>query len=496
MSVEREVYEFGDFRLDASRRALTRLTGEPIELTPKVFDVLRYLVEHAGELVEKKTLLASVWPDVIVEEHNLNKSVSVLRRALGDAADEQGYIATIPGRGYQFVRHVSTRKATPPGALADPAPATVKVVESLPADGIANAGRRSRLASWWVAGVATAAIASAVAGAWLWSTHSVTAGSVSSMSVAVLPFVSLDSPEEQYLGDGLTEELIVRLGRVPNLLVSPLTASLYFKGKTELPEAIASTLGVRYLLEGSVRRSGDHIRLGVRLIDTQRTTDPWQRTFDGARADLLTLQDQVSLAVVERLQFALLDDVRSRLTRRQTNSVEAQEHYFRARSIGQGAELDDLHRAIRYYEQATELDPRYVAAYIGWADTLLRASQFAEQSPEAHAMVARGLLQQALTLDPDAAGARAILAAMDHQSFDCDGAAAELAAGERADPGNVEVLIHLTRHYFVCDWDPAKSLDYAKRAAGRDPWAALHVTLAYYHQFDYEAALREADGLA
>jgi len=110
------VYEFGDFRLDVARRTLTRSSGGLVELKPKLFDVLRYLVEHAGELVEKKELLAAVWPGVIVEENNLNKSVSVIRRALGDDPDAQGYIATIPGRGYQFVHDVARNVARSPRA--------------------------------------------------------------------------------------------------------------------------------------------------------------------------------------------------------------------------------------------------------------------------------------------------------------------------------------------------------------------------------------------
>lgn len=127
------VYEFGDYRLDVARRTLTRLNGEPVELKPKVFDVLRCLVEHAGELVEKKTLLAAVWPDVVVEDHNLNKSVSMLRRTLGDDAEAQEFIATIPGRGYQFVRGVTSviaheqtsALAAPPSVVLQPArPAT------------------------------------------------------------------------------------------------------------------------------------------------------------------------------------------------------------------------------------------------------------------------------------------------------------------------------------------------------------------------------------
>jgi adenylate cyclase len=488
-----EVYEFGGYRLDAARRTLTRSTGEPVVLKPRVFDVLRYLVEHPGELVEKRALLAAVWPGVVVEEHNLNKCVSVLRRALGDAPEAQEYIATIPGRGYQFVRPVV--RAAQAASIPEPSAASVTLLAQASVDGAAKKWGLIRFTSWRAAG-GVAVIAAALTTTWLWTAGPNEATrSQSEMSVAVLPFISIDSHEAQYLGDGVTEELIVRLGRIPNLTVSPLTASLHFKGKNELPGTIANTLGVRYLIEGSLRLSGDRVRLGVRLIDTHDPADPWQRTFAGARADLPALQDQISLAVVERLQLALLADIRARLTQRRTNSAEAQEVYFRARAIGRGAELDDLYTAIRYYEEATRLDPQYVAAYVSWADTLLRASQFAELSPESPLPVVRGLLDQALALDPEAAGAHAILAFMAHLTLDCAEAADALAASERIDPDDIEMLIHFSRHFIVCAWDPTRALDYANRAAGRDPWAALHVTLAYWHQFDYANALHEVDRL-
>ena len=107
-----EVYEFGDYRLDVMRRTLTRLSGEAVTIKPRSFDVLRYLVAHPGELVERKTLLAEVWPDVIVEDLNLHKYISVLRRVLGDGGESQEYIATIPGRGYQLVCEVFVRPST------------------------------------------------------------------------------------------------------------------------------------------------------------------------------------------------------------------------------------------------------------------------------------------------------------------------------------------------------------------------------------------------
>src|SRR5215475_4936860 len=202
------VYEFGDFRLlAAERRLTTRKDGRPIELTQKALDTLHFLLQHPGELLDKSTLIAAVWPNVVVEENNLNQVVSALRRALGDGSGGRRFIVTVPGRGYQFVAQVSE--------VNEGVPSTTSAPRAVSADG---------------------------------------------PSIAVLPFASLSAdPERDYFGDGIAEELIHLLARTPGLKVPARTSSFAYKGRNIDVRKIAADLSVGTVVEGSVRSAGERI---------------------------------------------------------------------------------------------------------------------------------------------------------------------------------------------------------------------------------------------
>src|SRR5262249_28912916 len=209
------VYEFGDFRLDAAQRRLTAgAGGRAIELTPKDLDALHFLVRHPGELLDKSALISAVWPNVVVEENNLNQVISALRRALGDGSEGRRFIVTVPGRGYQFV-----------------APVT-EVREDTPAASEVSPVRTDKA------------------------------------SIAVLPFVNLTGdPGKDYFSDGLAEELIHILARVPGLKVPSRTSAFSYKGRNVDVRQIARDLEVGAVLEGSVRSAGERIRVTAQLID-------------------------------------------------------------------------------------------------------------------------------------------------------------------------------------------------------------------------------------
>src|SRR5262252_7039526 len=248
------VYEFGDFRLHAAQRRLTaRADGRPIELTSKALDTLHFLLQHPGELLDKSSMIAAVWPNVVVEENNLNQVVSALRRALGDGSGGRRFIVTVPGRGYQFVAPV---REVCDEALSGPGPA--------PAAQAATATQKS---------------------------------------IAVLPFASLSSdPEKDYFGDGIAEELIHLLARVPGLKVPARTSSFAYKGRNIAVRQIARELGVGMLLEGTVRSAGDNIRVTVQLVDAQSGYHIWSQTFDRQFAYVFQLQDELAGAIIRQLE--------------------------------------------------------------------------------------------------------------------------------------------------------------------------------------------------
>jgi TolB-like protein len=309
------VYEFGDFRLLAAQRSLTaRGDGKPIELTQKAFDTLRYLVQHPGELLDKATLIAAVWPNVVVEENNLNQVISALRRTLGDGGGGQRFIVTVPGRGYQFVAPVrEVRHESPSSPAAPAAPATTSARKS----------------------------------------------------VAVLPFVNLtgDSAKD-YLGDGMAEELIHMLARVPGLKVPSRTSSFSYKGRNVDVREIARDLDVGAVLEGSVRSAGERIRVTAQLIDGATGFHVWSENYDRQFGDLFELQDELARAIMATLRLSLDGRMLAQvLPEPPTRDVEAYHLYLRAMAT-QGSTLGGfgLPASFRMLEQALARDPGFARA--------------------------------------------------------------------------------------------------------------------------------------
>lgn len=305
-------YEFGDFRLLAAQRSLTaRSDGRPIELTQKAFDTLRYLVQHPGELLDKSALIAAVWPNVVVEENNLNQVISALRRALGDGSEGRRFIVTVPGRGYQFVAPVREIRDETPSPPASPA---------------ATSARKS---------------------------------------VAVLPFVNLTGdPTKDYLSDGMAEELIHILARVPGLKVPSRTSSFSYKGRNVDVRKIARDLDVGVVLEGSVRSAGERIRVTAQLIDGATGFHLWSENYDRQFGDVFQLQDELARAIMATLRLALDGGMLAHvLPEPPTRDVEAYHLYLRAMATQPSAAAGSaLPVAMRLLEQALARDPGFARA--------------------------------------------------------------------------------------------------------------------------------------
>ena len=354
------VYEFGDFRLFAAqRRVTTRKDDRAIELSQKAFDALHYLIQHRGELLEKGVLLSAVWPSVVVEENSLNQVISALRRALGDGTHGRRFIVTVPGRGYQFV-----------------APVREVAAESTPPSDTPAASARS-------------------AGA----------------SIAVLPFASLSSdPERDYFGDGIAEELIHLLSRVPGLRVPARTSSFAYKGRNIDVRQIARELGVGMLLEGSVRSSGERIRVTAQLIEAESGFHLWSQTYDRRFADVFQLQDELSGAIVHALKSNLGGPVPARLRDAPpTKNVEAYRLVLQARAQRESLGLE---RTLALLRESIALDPGFARAHAELAVTCNLLFTLGLRGPEILVEAQRGA-EQALHLDPDSADAHAAIGLQD-----------------------------------------------------------------------------------
>src|SRR5438105_9471996 len=294
------LYRFGRFSLDSRKRTLAR-ADSPVPLTPKAFDVLLFLAQNPNRLVTKEELLQAVWGDTFVEEGNLAQYISHLRKALGDNPEDTRLIVTIARKGYQFTADVTVAEATD---TAKQAAAQVPSANSLadtqpvlgsPADEWGSTGPKH----WWnAAALAALTVILAAVTYTSWRHFSrMTPPPSHKIMLAVLPFENLTGdPNKEYLADGLTEETISQLGRLnpERLGVIARTSVMGYKHKNERLDQIGRDLSIQYVLENSLRESGDHIRLTAQLIQVKDQTHLWSQDYDYPVKDILTVEDDLA----------------------------------------------------------------------------------------------------------------------------------------------------------------------------------------------------------
>ena len=393
MTVESAVYEFGPYVLDRRRRLLLR-DSAAVSLTPKAFDLLSLLVENGGRVVSKEMLMSALWPDTVVEESNLTFQISTLRKALSDGR----YVVTIPGRGYQFAGAVQL--------LNEPlAPVeTETIVEDGQRMTITVSERR---AVWpWVP-VAVVIVAAAIAFFLLKGTPRVTASGV--RSIAVLPFRPLvASQRDESLELGMADTLITRLSHIPGVIVSPTSAVRRYSKLDQDPLAAGRELGVDTVLEGSIQRSGERMRVTVRLLRTVDGKPLWASQFDEGIRDLFAVQDRVADGVARSVAPSLSGRDQRLLTKKPTDDLEAYNLYIK----GLYWKDHDGPRAREFFQRALTHDPKFAAAYAAIADTWQLRGRFTDADPREFFESARIAAEKAIALDPDLAAAHAALAAV------------------------------------------------------------------------------------
>jgi len=434
------VWQFGPYRLDAAERLLQR-DGTDVRLPPKTFDLLVALVNSRGRLLEKDELLKQVWPDTFVEESSLAQHVSMLRKALHDGEGGATYIDTVPKRGYRFIAPVS--EVTRAGSQD----ATPEVSGS----GI----EKARGAGLWIAllaGFAVLLVAMfGIAGVRGWRRGRI-APPAGKVMVVVLPFQNLTGDASQdFFSDGFTEEMITQLGHLDpaHLGVIARTSAMQYRDTKLGVDAIARELGVQYVVEGSVRRSGDRIRISAQLIQARDQTHLWAQNYDREGRDVLDVQGQVASAIAEQIQLKLTPEVASRFARSTPVDLEAYDAYLQGRYFWNRRDRQGLVKAVQYLEEAVAKDPTQPKFQAGLADALAITGSLPDSPiPRPEAMErARAAAKKAIALD-------------------------EFSAEPHASLGFVEM------HY---DWNwPAAEKEFRRAIELNSSYATAHHWYAYY----------------
>lgn len=402
----KDLYEFGPFRIDSRERLLSR-HGKPIAVTPKAFDTLLVLVQNSGHLLLKEELMKAIWPDSFVEEVNLSQSISTLRRALGDTAQDGRYIATVPGKGYRFVADV--KSVTPPEAEQ----ASLPVEERSP---IAVKPTRSWRFPATIAGtVALAGIM--VFGAYYFgkaNRHRTVAASVrpSISSIAVLPLENLSNdPEQEYFAEGMTDEIITDLAQLPGLRVISRTSTQQYKqykGTHKTLSQIARELNVDGVLEGTVLRAGNRIRIRTQLIYAPSDQHLWAKAYERDGKDVLTLQATLARDIADEIRLNLTSQAQTRLVQAHPVDLEAHEFYLKGRYFWNKRDQAGIQKAVEYFQQAIAKDPNYAVAYAGLSDAYIFAGDHLAREDVSMAR-AKAAADKALALDSNLAEAEASL---------------------------------------------------------------------------------------
>jgi TolB-like protein/DNA-binding winged helix-turn-helix (wHTH) protein len=454
--------EFGRFRLLPHRREL-RADGVAVELGGRAFDVLMVLTEARGALVTKDEIMARVWPDTVVEENNLVVQISALRRALGEDRD---FIRTVSGRGYQFIAEIRSSVAGPGGEMGlepevvpdastsppsdPPTPvsrligretqleegADLRAGPIVLADARTSPKRPLRPVLWWLLG---SALAMVLAASLSWVLYSRNQASSKIRSLAVLPLESLSGDASQdYFADGMTDELIADLGQISALRVISRTSMMTYKHVHKLLPEIARELDVEAVVEGTVLRSGERVRITAQLIRMPIERHIWAQSFEGDLRDTLVLQKSVARSIAEQIQASLNQREQAALEHSKVVNAEAYEVYLKGRYFWNKRTGDGLKKAIEYFNRAIEKNPNYAEAYTGLGDSYALSGdwEYGLLSPQDAFPRAKAAVTKALALDDNLAEAHTSLAfILDLYDWDWESAEKEYKRAIALNPG-------------------------------------------------------------
>jgi len=418
---------FGVFEIDLAAGEL-RKHGLKIRIQEQPFQVLVLLVQNAGKVVTREDLQKKLWPaDTFVDfDHGLNKAINKIRDALSDSAESPRYVETLSRRGYRFLAEVKDADA------AARVPEVPSGPEEEAADRAGTAGEEGaprisvRWHAWKISALAVLVLL--IASLAIWKLHTSRHPPAVIRSLAVLPLESLSNDATQdYFADGMTEELISDLGQISALRVISRTSAMTYKHAHKPLPQIARELNVDAVVEGTVLRSGDQVRITAQLIEATTDKHLWSQSYEGELRDTLTLQNQVASAIADQIRIQLNPQEQAALKNTKSVNPQAYESYLKGRYFWNKRTADGLKVALAYFNQSIDEDPNYAQAYSGLADTyaLLGDWQYAVMTPKEALPKAKAAAIKALELDSTLGEAHNSLA------FVLDGFDWDLDAGGR-----------------------------------------------------------------
>jgi TolB-like protein/DNA-binding winged helix-turn-helix (wHTH) protein/Flp pilus assembly protein TadD len=431
---------FGVFEVDL-RAGELRKHGLRIRLQEQPFQLLAMLLEHPAQVVTREELQKKLWPgDTFVDfDHGLNKAVNKIRDALGDSAESPRFVETVARRGYRFLAEV---KAADQAAVRSPEFARLNLPAAETRDRAELVGapatpkRRLPPLLWKISVLVLLAVIAAFA---VWKIHSRNRPGSAIHSLAVLPLESLSNDASQdYFADGMTDELISDLGQIRALRVISRTSVMGYKhARKPLPQ-IARELNVDAIVEGTVLRSGDQVRITAQLIDAAADKHLWSQSYEGELKDTLALQNQVARAIADQIRINLNPQEQAALKSAKVVNPEAYESYLKGRYFWNKRTPDSLRVALAYFNQAIDEDLTYAQAYSGLADTyaLLGDWQYGVMTPKEALPKAKAAAIKALQLDNTLSEAHNSLAfCFDAFDWDLESAGKEFQRSIELNPG-------------------------------------------------------------
>lgn len=444
-------FSFGDCSVDCARRELRR-DGELVAIEPQVFDVLVHLIQHRDRVVSRDDLLASVWGGRIVSESTLSSRINSARTAIGDSGEGQHLIKTLPRKGFRFVGGV--REAQGPGCTAD---GQTPTQPARPALALPD-----------------------------------------KPSIAVLAFANMSGdPAQDYFGDGITEDIITGLSRFSELFVIARNSSFRYKGTSPDIRQVGRELGVRYVLEGSIRRAGDRVRISAQLIDAVTGAHRWAERYDREVKDVFAVQDDVSRAIVAILVAQVNKAEAERTLLKPPSTWQAYDFFMRASDVFVAARSSfnaaRLYEARQLLERSIALDPNYARAYATLSHAHLLAWMFRLDEDHLNPSAierAHQLAWKAVQLDPDLPIGHANLAYVLTSEGQHDQAVAEFEQAIALNPNFTDWRFGIT---LVRAGEPERAIQVLETHMRCDPFYVpsmpLALGIARFHLKEYSQAL-------